>query len=95
MTTALRIDSGESADWTWSGTTWPTGTCLPDPTFPPLTCQEIGTLSPGTYGGRFCFGFGGPDDYTDGWIPDPICADLEFEYPVPGGVLHYEVNNGG
>jgi len=96
LTMVERVSAGDSTTWTWDGTLYPLTTCTPGPGAPEEQCQEIGWLHPGTYAARFCWGTGPVDAFPDGWIPDPVCDTVEFDYPVEGdGVVEYLVNNGG
>jgi len=96
MTVVERVAAGGSASWTWDGTLYPLSTCTPGPGAPGESCQETGGLDAGTYAARFCWGTGPVDAFPDGWIPDPVCDTVTFDYPVGGdGVVRYLVNNGG
>lgn len=91
-----RVAAGDSTRWTWDGTLHPLATCTPGPGGPEEPCQETGRLDAGTYTARFCWAAGPEDAFPDGWIPDPVCDTVTFDYPVGGdGVVGYLVNHGG
>ena len=89
-----RVAAGESTSWTWDGTLHPLATCSPGPGAPEEQCLETGWLDAGTYTARFCWGTGPVDAFPDGWIEDPVCDTVTFDYPVEG-VVGYLVNHGG
>jgi hypothetical protein len=95
MPAVAALGSGESIEWTWNGVTHPTGTCVEGPGGPEHICKEQGNLEPGTYPAVFCFEVAGPDAFPEGWLESPACVDVEFVYPVPGGVVEHLVNNSG
>jgi hypothetical protein len=92
-----RIPAGGSHEWTWDGTLYPISTCVPGPGGPEEMCQEPDVLPAGSYAARFCWATGPADAFPDGVIPsgDLVCADVEIDYPVEGGVVEYVVNYGG
>ena len=89
------VESGSSATWAWDGVTHPVSSCSLSPGGPEYQCQEEEPLAPGAYTARFCWGLGTADAYPDDVIESPACADVAFEYPVPGGRVSHVVNNGG
>ena len=95
MPVVERIGSGGVHTWEWDGVAWRLESCVEGPGGPEHMCQQEGPLEPGVYTARFCFGFGGPDAYPGDWIEDPVCMDVEFTYPVAGGIVEYLVNNSG
>ncbi len=87
--------SGSSTEWAWDGVTHPVSTCRLSPMGPDHDCQETGTLPAGPYTARFCWGSGPADSYPNDVIDSPVCADVAFDYPVPGGRVLHVVNYGG
>jgi hypothetical protein len=94
MQVVIPVAGGESVSHAWDGTVWATGMCSPYPD-EDWTCEIPGALAPGDYRARFCYAVAGPGAFPDGIIPDPMCEDIPFTYPVPGGVVEYTVNNSG
>lgn len=95
MVAAERLASGDDVRYDWDGVVHERDTCQASPTGPSLSCENATSLEPGEYTARFCFGIGDENAYPDDIISDPICHDVTFTYPVPGGVVQYVLNNGG
>jgi hypothetical protein len=91
--TAIEVESGQQAEYVWSGFEFPAADC---PSAPQQTCLEQVAAPPGSYTAVFCWGWS-----YEGTPPCPAdvvglqCVDVPFVHPDPDGVVDYLVNNGG
>ena len=92
-TKTVQVPSHSSVSWTWKGKIWPEHRCADPSSGADIACQDQGTLAPGKYIARFCYGIG--DDQGPFPTEVPSCNDVPFTYPVDGGVVGFMLNNSG